>query len=160
MAQRISPSLIQLASLALWLGAAGFFSTAVAPALFTVLPTRTLAGAVVGRMLPSVFYSGIVVGALVVAIDLIARGPWSWRGRAAAGLAMIGACVIAQAFVTPRIERLRAQIAVPIEDLPIDDVRRIAFGRLHGASVAWLGVAMLAAVVAMVLSARTLQSRT
>ena len=44
--------------LALWLGAAGFFSAAVAPALFAVLPTRTLAGEVVGRVLPVVFYVG------------------------------------------------------------------------------------------------------
>jgi hypothetical protein len=34
------------------------------------------------------------------------------------------------------------------------------FGRLHGVSIAWLGVAMLAAVIALVLCARSLDTRT
>jgi hypothetical protein len=42
--------------LAFWLGAAAFFSVALAPVLFAVLPTRTLAGEVVGRVLPGVLY--------------------------------------------------------------------------------------------------------
>jgi len=42
--RRSEPELIQLATLALWFGAALFFSIAVAPALFAVLPSRTLAG--------------------------------------------------------------------------------------------------------------------
>jgi hypothetical protein len=33
------------------------------------------------------------------------------------------------------------------------------FGRLHGVSIAWLGVAMLGAAIALVLPARTLESR-
>jgi uncharacterized protein DUF4149 len=154
MARRLDPSLIQFAALALWLGAAGFFSVAVAPALFAVVPTRTMAGEVVGRLLPSIFYSGIVTGALVIGVDLVIRRHWEWGGREIAGLVMIGACAVAQLFVSPRIERLRAEIGGSLESLATDDVRRVAFGRLHGASVAWLGAAMLAAVVAMVLAAR------
>jgi hypothetical protein len=154
MARRIDPSLIQFAVLALWLGAAGFFSVAVAPALFAVVPTRTMAGEVVGRLLPAIFYSGIVAGILLIGVDLLIRRQWEWGGREIAGLVMIGACAIAQLFVGPRIERLRAEIGGPLESLAIDDARRVAFGRLHGASVAWLGAAMLAAVVALVLAAR------
>jgi len=86
-------------------------------------------------------------------------GGGQWSGRVIAGLVVIGSCGFAQLIVGPRIERLRAEIAGPIEDLAMDDARRVSFGRLHGASVAWLGLAMLAAVVAMVLSARSLQSR-
>ncbi|MDB4876319.1 MAG: hypothetical protein JWM41_2765 [Gemmatimonadetes bacterium] len=156
MAQRINPSIIELAVLALWLGAAGFMSVAVAPALFAVLPNRALAGAVVGRLLPAVFYSGMAIGLAVIAMQVATRR--AWGGRALSALAMIVACAVAQLFVAPRIERIRSAIAGPIEDLPLDDARRLAFGRLHGISVAWLGMAMLAAVVAMVLSARSLQS--
>lgn len=158
MAQRISSSVIELTALAFWLGAAGYVSVAVAPALFAVLPTRELAGLVVGRVLPGLFYSGMIVGVLVMVIETAARGTWSWRGREMFGLLIFVSCVFAQMFVAPRIARLRAEIAGPIENLPADDVRRIAFGRLHGASVAWLGVAMLAAVIALVLTARTLRS--
>jgi len=158
-ALRISPSIIEVAVLAFWLGAAAFFSVAVAPALFAVLPTRTLAGEVVGRVLPGVFYSGIVVGVIVVVIELATRGAWSWRGREMFGALIIVACGIAQTVVAPRITRLREDIAGPVKSLPIDDARRMMFGRLHGVSVAWLGVAMLAAAIALVLSARTLDSR-
>jgi hypothetical protein len=128
----------------------------VAPALFAVLPSRSLAGEVVGHLLPGIFYSGMIVAALVVVTQFRARGAWSWRGREAAAVVMIAACAIAQLIIAPRIARLRAEIAGPLEILPADDARRVAFGRLHGASVAWLGLAMLAAAVIVVISARAL----
>ena len=159
MAQRISSSLVELTVLAFWLGAAGFLSVAVAPALFAALPTRELAGVVIGRVLPGLFYSGMIVGVLVMVIEVVSRGVWSWRGREMFGLLIVVSCVIAQGFIAPRIARLRDEIAGPIEALPADDARRVAFGRLHGASVAWLGAAMLAAVITLVLTARTLRSR-
>jgi hypothetical protein len=155
----MNPSVIELAALAFWLGAAGFLSIAVAPALFAVLPTRELAGTVVGRVLPGVFYSGMVVAVLVIAVEVAARGAWSWGGREMLGLLILLPCIVAQAVVAPRIARLRALIPGPIEALPSDDARRVAFGRLHGASVAWLGVAMLAAVITLVLTARTIGAR-
>ncbi len=159
MAQRISSSVIELTALAFWLGAAGFLSVAIAPALFAVLPTRELAGQVVGRVLPALFYSGMILGVLVIVIEAVPRGAWSWRGREMLGLLILVACLVAQGFVAPRIARLRGEIAGPIESLPADDVRRVAFGRLHGASVAWLGIAMLGAAITLVLTARTLRSR-
>lgn len=157
---RISPSVIEVTVLAFWLGAAAFFSVVVAPVLFAVLPTRTLAGEVVGRVLPGVLYSGIVVGVMIVAIEIASHGVWRWRGREMLGALITASCAIAQLVVGPRIAQLRAQIVGPVESLAVDDARRVMFGRLHGVSVAWLGVAMLAAAIALVLSARTLESRT
>jgi hypothetical protein len=71
---------------------------------------------------------------------------------------MIAACATAQLIIGRRIESVRAQIGGPIEILSANDPRRVAFGRLHGASVAWLGLAMLAAAVAAVIAARTVQN--
>jgi hypothetical protein len=156
---RSTPSVVELSVLALWLGAALLFSAAVAPALFAALPTRTLAGAVVGRLLPVIFYSGMAVGAAVVAIELLSHGRWTWRGREGPGVVMLLSCAIAQLVVAPRIERLRTEIGGVLETLAPDDARRAAFGRLHGASVAWLGLAMLAAAVGIVLAARSLASK-
>jgi len=153
------PFVIEVAVLAFWLGAAAFFSVVVAPVLFAILPTRTLAGEVVAGILPGVLYSGIVVGVLVVAIEVASRGVWRWRGNEALGALIALACAVAQLIVGPRIARLRAEIAGPVESLSTNDARRMMFGRLHGVSVAWLGVAMLAAAIALVLSARTLESR-
>jgi hypothetical protein len=151
---RFSPSLIEIVLLALWLGAAAFLALVVAPSLFAVLPTRTLAGAVVGRILPPVFIAGIVVGAIVLGLQVAGRRAWAWHGREIAGTTLIAACAIAQFIIAPQINRLRAEIGGPLEDLAASDARRVAFGRLHGISVAWLGLAMLAAAAAMIIAAR------
>jgi Domain of unknown function (DUF4149) len=153
---RASISTLELILLSLWLGAAGFFSAGVAPALFAVLPTRTLAGAAVGRMLPIVFYAGIVVGVVLVVLQVSARRQWTFGAREMAGVVMLGACSVAQFVVSPRIERLRSEIGGPLESLTASDARRAAFGRLHGISVGWLGLAMIAAVVALVVASRAL----
>jgi hypothetical protein len=154
---RSTSTIVELSLLALWLGAALLFSAAVAPALFAALPTRTLAGAVVGRVLPVIFFSGLAVSIAVVALELYSHGNWSWRGREVPGVIGALSCAIAQLVVSPRIERLRADIGGVIETLAPDDARRAAFGRLHGISVAWLGLAMLAAAAAAVMAGRELR---
>ena len=158
MLRRAQPELLQLTTLSLWIGAAAFFSIAVAPARFAVLPARSLAGDVVSRLLPTIFYSGMLVGALVVVTQFRSRGAWSWRGRESAAAVMIAACAVAQLIVAPRIVRLRQEIGGPLEILSVDDARRVAFGRLHGASVAWLGLAMLAAAAILVIVLRALRT--
>jgi hypothetical protein len=151
---RTNAPVVQIAILSLWLGAASFFSFAVAPALFAALPSRTMAGQVVGRLLPIVFFAGIAVGAVVVWLQA-AAGRWAIRDlRALCGCLMVAACAVAYFIIGRRIDRLRDAIGGPIESLASDDARRIAFGRLHGFSVAWLGLAMLAAALALVVAWR------
>jgi len=139
-----------IALLAAWLGATIIVGAVVAPAAFAVLPTRTLAGALVGRVLPPLFWSGAAIG-LIAAV-------MAWRSQRipalVAALAIVAATVAAQLIVAPRIEAVRASVGGPIDGLPRDDARRLAFGRLHGASVALLGVAALAASVTLLLTAR------
>jgi len=137
--------------LAAWLGAGVLFAAVVAPAAFAVLPSRLLAGALVGRVLPTLFIAGMVIGALGLVID---RGGTAMlpNVRRLALAAIVVACAIAQFGIAPRIERARGQIVGPIEQLSRDDPRRIAFGRLHAMSVGWLGLAMLAAATAVVLA--------
>lgn len=141
-----------VAVLSAWLGASLVFSAVVAPAAFAVLPTRTLAGALVGRVLPVLFLSGIVVGGLVLAGELAWRrgAAPSWMLRGAVG-AVVVACAIAQLAIGARIARLRETIGGPLEALAPGDPRRLEFGRLHGVSVALLGAALLAAFAAVVL---------
>jgi len=66
MARVLTSALLGIALLAAWLGAACFVASVVAPAAFDVLPTRTLAGALVGRVIPVLFWSGVIVGVLVL----------------------------------------------------------------------------------------------
>jgi hypothetical protein len=157
MTTRVGVPVTEILLLAIWLGAALLFTLVVAPAAFAVLPTRTLAGALVGRVLPVLFYAGAIIGAGVIAIDVIMRSS-SWSRTGAAGVAAV-ACAVAQTVVGTRIERLRAAVGGPLDALAADDPRRVAFGRLHAISVGWLGVAMLAAAVALGLAVRALSNR-
>lgn len=137
--------------LALWIGAALLTAAVVAPAAFAVLPTRALAGALVGRVLPVVFVGGIAAGLAAAALAGTA-GPF---GRARLGLAVAAAvlCAVAQFGVGPRIQAVRAELGPDVEAVPTTDPRRQAFGRLHGVSVLLMGAAGLAAGGALVLAA-------
>lgn len=136
--------------LSAWLGAAVLVATVVAPAAFAVLPSRTLAGALVGRVLPVLFVAGLVVALASLSLDSGDHGR-AIRVRRALLVVAAVSCAAAQFAVAPRIERVRKEIAGPVEQLSPDDPRRVAFGRLHAASVAWLGVAMVADVTTLIL---------
>jgi hypothetical protein len=140
------------ALLAAWIGAAALVATVVAPAAFAVLPTRALAGALVGRVLPVIFVGGMLAGLGAAALGWQAA-PTMPRARLVLPLLAALACAAAQFGVGPRIQRLRAEMGPSIEALPTDDPRRAQFGRLHGVSVAFMGVGMLAAGAALVLTA-------
>lgn len=139
------------ALLALWIGAAALTAAVVAPAAFAVLPTRALAGALVGRVLPVIFVSGAIAGVLGAVLAWTGDGPQS-RVRASLCAAMAVACLVAQFVIGPRIAKLRAEMGPNIEALASDDPRRAQFGKLHGFSVAWMGVGMLAAGAALVMT--------
>ena len=141
--------------LAAWTGIAVFIAAVVAPAAFAVLPTRTLAGALVGRTLPVLFALGIVVGGLVA---LLSQSMEAGPGVTSAGgvlALMCGAALL----VERRLRAMLEAIGAPMDSLAATDVRRAAFGRLHGVSVLLLGVGVLAACVALVLVARGLPIR-
>ena len=154
--RRVNSRLASAVALSLWLGAVLVVGAIVAPAAFAVLPTRTLAGALVGRVLPTLFWSGAAVGVLLA---ILGRTDQSARTRTFLGLAVTVSCLAAQLVVAPRIARVRADVAVPIERLARDDARRVAFGRLHAASVALLGVAALSGAAALFFTMRALTGR-
>jgi hypothetical protein len=142
--------------LAGWLGAALLTVAVVAPGAFAVLPTRTVAGAMVGRVLPTVFVAGMVAG-LAVALLMGVRG--TSVGAATTALLSAAACGVAHFGINPRIQRLREEIGGAVDALSSDDPRRVAFGLLHGYSVAGLGVAMLAAVLSLTFVVLAMRSR-
>ena len=151
-ARGIASATIPVIALSAWLGAVLLAATVVAPAAFAVLPTRTLAGALVGRVLPVLFYTGAAIG---IGVALLGRASTPSLVRVIAGALMAASCLAAQLLVAPRIERVRIYAAGPIEELAAGDPRRSAFGRLHGASVLLLGVAAIAGGVALVLTLRS-----
>lgn len=143
--------------LSAWLGAALYFSIVVARAAFRVLPTRALAGALVGQTLPALFITGLVAG--LAAAGLVAAGHAGARARmgrllCAAGTAV--ACAVGQFVIGPRIDRLRAALGGTLDARPASDPMRVAFGRLHAMSVLALGVAIILAVLAVFLGGRAI----
>ena len=149
--------------LAVWFGAALFFSAMVAPAAFGVLRSYGLpnaseiAGAIVTRSLSVVNVAGFVV-ALVLLVTLFLRRSAAGRGSVIAegiclGLIALGTGV-GHWVIAARMRAIRAALELPIDQIAADDSRRIAFNSLHGYSVNALSLAMIAALVALVLMAR------
>ena len=152
----------RLVAAALWLGGAAFFSFAVAPTVFAVLPTRDLAGAVVARTLSIVNVGGLVVGSLLLLTWPAGRGLVRRAARAteAAALAIVAlASAAGHWLVAARMRDLRARMGAPIDALAADDPLRVAFNDLHGYSVAALTAGMLAGLVALLLIAGRTRSR-
>src|SRR5918912_972532 len=97
----VGRSLLVVALLAAWLGAAALVAGAVAPAAFAVLPSRALAGALVGRVLPVIFLAGVALGAVAGYLSFAAGA----RAAGSAALVVAVACAVAQFAVGARIAR-------------------------------------------------------
>ena len=148
---------IRLLLIALWLGAACFFSFAVAPSAFGVLPSRELAGSMVNRTLLIVNISGIVIGAILILLSFVgAKGEnkfkiWSERFLL---LIMTAACAVGQFVIGIWLSYTKAQMGKPIDEVPLEDPLRIQFNQLHEYSVWILVTAMVAALIAFFLIGR------
>src|SRR5919205_4238430 len=152
--------------LACWFGAALFFGAVVAPAAFGVLRSfglpnaNEIAGSIVTRSLSVVNIAGFVIALLLLVTIFLRRNA---TGRVSFIVECICLGVIALAtgvghwLIAARMRALRAAMVLPIDQIAADDPRRVAFNNLHGYSVNALGLAMIAAVVAMVLMTRSLR---
>jgi hypothetical protein len=141
---------IRLLLIGLWLGAAVFF-IAVAQSAFAVLPQRELAGAVVGRTLDVLNYSGIAIGVILLLSSWIVRKEvsrfWIWIERFLL-LVLVAACAVGQFVIGLWLAMVKAQIGKPIDELAADDPLRIQFNNLHEWSVWVLFAGMIAALLA------------
>jgi hypothetical protein len=157
---------LRLALLAMWFGAALFFSAVVAPTVFSVLRSFALsnsgeiAGAIVNRSLSVVNVTGFIVGLFLLLTLLVRRGS---QGRIAFLVESLSVVLIVLGtgvgkwLIAARMHALRVAMAIPIDQIAPDDPRRMAFNDLHGYSVKALGLAMIAALIAMTLISRRLR---
>ena len=159
---------IRLAILAMWLGSALFFSAVVAPAVFSVLRSFSLpnageiAGSIVTRSLSVVNISGFVIGFFLIITFFLGRKREGrvaqWLEPASSLLIVVGTAV-GHWVIAARMRALRLAMVLPIDQVRLDDPRRIKFNSLHGYSVNALGLAMIAALITIVLVSRKLQNR-
>lgn len=142
---------IRVLLIALWLGAAVFFSFAVAPTAFAVLPTRELAGALVSNVLMIVNLSGLVLALVALGGSFVGTAGVGrvglWTERALLVVVALG-CAVGQFVIALWLRFVKAQMGRPIDEMPIDDPLRMQFNNLHEYSVWVLVAAMLAALVA------------
>lgn len=147
-----------LLSMVIWVGGIIFFSFVVAPALFSILPTRHLSGLVVTRTLASLHWIGVVCGAVFLICSFFEayRTTGSVQAMAARNLlvfAMMVATLISQVAVSTRMAALRAEMG-EIDKIPVTDARRIAFNNLHHWSTRLEVIVLLLGLVTLYLIAR------
>jgi hypothetical protein len=151
---------IEALLLSVWLGAMFFFSFAVAPSAFDVLPSRELAGKMVTSTISKVENIGIVIGLLLFIIQAL-----TWRARrvserekvirASLLVLMITVAALSHYWVSARMVSLRQAMGGMIDDLPATDPLRVQFNDLHQYSVALMMTAMVAGLVVLFLTVRS-----
>lgn len=148
---------LRILLLVLWLGAAIFFSFAVAQSAFAVLPSRELAGTLVNRTLAIINYSGLIIGLILLATSFFNKQNANRVKLLIERILLIlltAACAVGQFVIGARLHSLREQIGRPIDEIAANDPLRVAFNSLHGYSVIILMTAMIAAAAAFFLFVR------
>jgi hypothetical protein len=152
-----------LLSLVVWLGGLTFLAFVVAPTTFSpgLLPTRHLAGAVVGRCLGALHWMGIISGIVFLIMSMIYSRLASGDAHPLAArhvliALMLLLTVISQFAISPKMHAIRAQ-AVAIDNLAPDSPLRLEFNRLHLWSEKFEQGVFLLGVAALYMTARALQ---
>ena len=153
---------LMLLSLIVWLGGLIFFPV-VAQTAFTTMPSRHLAGTVVGRSLVILHWMGIVSGLVFLGSSILfsqlTRGtPQVLAGRNIVIVLMLALTLISQFGIIPRMDTLRASIG-EIDSVPPDNPARLQFDALHVWSTRVEGGVLLLGLVAVYLTASALGSR-
>ena len=151
---------LMLLSLVVWLGGITFFAFVLAPTVFSVLPTRELAGTVVNRTLPLLHWMGLVSGTVFLATSMGYSALTMGSAQAVAPrhilvLVMLVLTLVSMFVVSSRMTALRAQMG-PIDAVPHEDARRVEFNRLHQWSTRIEGSVYLIGLVVLYLTARQL----
>jgi hypothetical protein len=153
-----------LLALAVWVGGLVALGAIAAPAIFDVVTLRPIAdgralsGAIFGEILRRfhlVAYgcAAGVIGSLITRAVLGPRPRW-FAVRLAIAAVMLAATAYSGLVVSPRIERLRADIGVSPSSLADHDPRRAAFGQLHGLSTTLLLVPLIGGLLLLQFEAR------
>ncbi|MGH9522915.1 MAG: DUF4149 domain-containing protein [Terriglobales bacterium] len=149
---------LMLLALVVWVGGIIFFAFVVAPALFTVLPSRELAGTVVQRSLKDLHWIGVGCGAVFLVCSLLDLHSSVARVRNAAVALMLVLTLISQVAITGRMQRLHAAMGI-IDAVPATDARRVQFDSLHQWSTALEGLVLLFGLAALYDTTRSLSRR-
>ena len=154
---------VRLLLIAAWVGAAVFFSAAVAPSAFQIsrafsLPNPgEIAGALVNRTLGVINVSGFVISALLIVLTVLLKKSYkvsSFIAQLVLLTVVLVTSAVGEWVIASRMRELRTAMAIPIEQVSAGDPLRVAFQALHGYSVAALSIAIIAALIAFIFMAQ------
>jgi uncharacterized membrane protein len=128
---------LMLLSLVVWLGGIIFLAFVEAPTAFSpgLLPTRHMAGSIIGRSLDVLHYMAIVSGIVFLVASMVLSRMTTGNARPLAARHLLIALMllltmISQFAISPKLHALRAEVGV-IDNLPPDSPQRREFDRLH-----------------------------
>jgi uncharacterized membrane protein YhhN len=128
---------LMLLSLVVWLGGLIFLAFVEAPTVFSpgLLPTRHLAGSVVGRSLDVLHSMALVSGIVFLISSMIYNRLTVGNARPLAArhvlvALMLVLTLISQFAISPKMRAIRAEVGV-IDTVPLDSPLRVEFNRLH-----------------------------
>jgi uncharacterized membrane protein len=154
---------LMLLALVVWIGGLIFFAFVVAPTVFApgLLPTRHLAGEIVGRSLGALQWMGIASGIVFLVASAIYNRMTLGSARPLAGrhlliVLMLLLTLISQFAISPRMHAIRADVGV-IDNVSPDSSVRMEFDRLHVWSEKFEETVFLLGLVALFLTARALR---
>jgi hypothetical protein len=145
---------LQFFSLGCWLGSIVFFII-FTQGIFSVMPTKDLAGVVVGYSLARMHILGIVAGCVFLIATMVLEKSVAALARPAALLVffMIVCTVVSQYGVIARMDVLRVQMG-SVDATSAGNPLRVAFDRLHQYSVRLESAVLFSGLAAMFLVAR------
>jgi hypothetical protein len=152
-----------LLSLVIWLGGLIFFAFVLAPTVFSpgLLPTRHLAGSIVGRSLDLLHYIAIASGLVFLIASMVYSRISTGNARPLAArhlliVVMLLLTVTSQCAISPKMHALRAEVGM-IDNVPPDNPQRLEFDRLHAWSENFEKAVLLLGLAALYTTAQALR---
>jgi len=149
-----------LLSLIVWLGGEILFAFVLAPTVFSVIPTRHLAGSVVSTSLSRLHWIGLFSGVVFLVSSMLhsrltTGGAQPFAARHILICIMLALTLISQFGILPKMAALRASMA-EIDSVPLTDPARVQFNALHIWSTRLEGGVLLLGLVVVYLAASAL----
>ena len=152
-----------LLSLVVWLGGLIFLAFVEAPTAFSpgLLPTRHMAGSIVGHLLDVLHWMAIVSGIVFLITSMTYSRMTVGTARPLAGrhvliALMLLLTVVSQFAISPKMHAIRAEAGV-IDNLPLDSPLRVEFNRLHIWSEKFEEGVLLLGLIALYMTAQSLR---
>jgi uncharacterized membrane protein len=151
---------LMLMSLIVWLGGLIFFAFVLAPTVFSVLPTRHLAGSVVSPSLSRLHWMGLISGIVFLLSSmtyarLSTGAAHPFAARHVLLCLMLILTLVSQFGISPKMAALRASMG-QIDNVAPSDPARAQFNALHVWSTRLEGAVLLLGLVVVYLTARQL----